>query len=128
MQSQPADQFWTNRRVTVTGGRGFLGSRVVRLLEALGSEVFPLGSADYDLTKQDQVASMYRDSRPDIVIHLAAVVGGIGANRQNPGRFFYDNAMMGMNVIEAARVAGIEKFVCAGTICSYPKFTPIPFA
>jgi GDP-L-fucose synthase len=120
--------FWENRRVVVTGGHGFLGSFVVEKLRAGGArEVVVLRSQVHDLRIQSEALRLYTDSRPDIVIHLAAVVGGIEANRANPGRFFYDNAMMGMNMIEAARIAGLEKFVCAGTICSYPKFTPVPF-
>jgi GDP-L-fucose synthase len=120
--------FWENRRVVVTGGHGFLGSFVVEKLRTAGArEVVVPRSQVHDLRVQSEALRLYTDSRPDIVIHLAAVVGGIGANRANPGRFFYDNAMMGMNMIEAARIAGLEKFVCAGTICSYPKFTPVPF-
>lgn len=120
--------FWEHRRVVVTGGHGFLGSFVVEKLRAAGAkEVVVPRSKDHDLRDQAAALRLYTDSRPDIFIHLAAVVGGIGANRANPGRFFYDNAIMGLNVIEAARVVGIEKFVCAGTICSYPKFTPVPF-
>jgi GDP-L-fucose synthase len=120
--------FWENRRVVVTGGHGFLGSFVVEKLRAAGArEVVVPRSQVHDLRIQSEALRLYTDSRPDIVIHLAAVVGGIGANRANPGRFFYDNAMMGINLIEAARIAGLEKFVCAGTICSYPKFTPVPF-
>jgi GDP-L-fucose synthase len=120
--------FWETRRVVVTGGHGFLGSFVVDRLRAAGAkEVVVPRSEKHDLRIQTEALRLYTDTRPDIVIHLAAVVGGIGANRENPGRFFYDNAIMGLNVIEAARVSGIEKFVCAGTICSYPKFTPVPF-
>jgi GDP-L-fucose synthase len=120
--------FWENRRVVVTGGHGFLGSFVVEKLRAAGAkEVVVPRSKEHDLRVQSEALRLYTDSQPDIVIHLAAVVGGIGANRENPGRFFYDNAIMGLNVIEAARIVGIEKFVCAGTICSYPKFTPVPF-
>lgn len=120
--------FWENRRVVVTGGHGFLGSFVVEKLRVAGArEVVVPRSQLHDLRIQSEALRLYTDSRPDIVIHLAAVVGGIGANRANPGRFFYDNATMGINMIEAARIAGIEKFVCAGTICSYPKFTPVPF-
>jgi GDP-L-fucose synthase len=120
--------FWENRRVVVTGGHGFLGSFVVEKLRVAGArEVVVPRSQVHDLRIQSEALRLYTDSRPDIVIHLAAVVGGIGANRANPGRFFYDNAMMGINLIEAARIAGLEKFVCAGTICSYPKFTPVPF-
>lgn len=120
--------FWENRRVLVTGGRGFLGSFVVEKLRAAGArEIVVPRSKEHDLRDKSETLRLYTDSRPDIVIHLAAVVGGIGANRANPGSFFYDNAAMGINMIEAARIAGIEKFVCAGTICSYPKFTPVPF-
>jgi GDP-L-fucose synthase len=100
----------------------------VEKLRAAGArEVVVPRSQVHDLRIQSEALRLYTDSRPDIVIHLAAVVGGIGANRANPGRFFYDNATMGINMIEAARIAGIDKFVCAGTICSYPKFTPVPF-
>jgi len=120
--------FWDNRRVVVTGGSGFLGSFVVARLHSAGAkEVVVPRSRDYDLREKSQAERLYRDARPDVFIHLAAVVGGIGANRANPGRFFYDNAAMGLHAIEAGRVAGLEKFVCVGTICSYPKFTPIPF-
>jgi GDP-L-fucose synthase len=120
--------FWETRRVVVTGGHGFLGSFVVDKLRAAGAkEVVVSRSEKHDLRIQIEALRLYTDTRPDIVIHLAAVVGGIGANRKNPGLFFYDNAIMGLNVIEAARISGIEKFVCAGTICSYPKFTPVPF-
>jgi GDP-L-fucose synthase len=120
--------FWEKRRVTVSGGNGFLGSFVVEKLRAAGcAEIFSPRSRDYDLREKPQAEKLFRDAKPDIFVHLAAVVGGIGANRSNPGKFFYDNATMGINAIEAARVAGIEKFVCAGTICSYPKFTPVPF-
>jgi GDP-L-fucose synthase len=120
--------FWANKRVVVTGGNGFLGSFVVERLRAAGCrEITVPRSRDYDLREKSEALRLYADARPDIFIHLAAVVGGIGANRVNPGRFFYDNAAMGLHVIEAARVVGLEKFVCAGTICSYPKFTPVPF-
>src|SRR5882672_8650080 len=120
--------FWEKKRVTVSGGNGFLGSFVVEKLRAAGcTEIFSPRSREYDLREKSQAEKLLRDAKPDIFIHLAAVVGGIGANRSNPGKFFYDNATMGINAIEAARVAGIEKFVCAGTICSYPKFTPVPF-
>jgi len=120
--------FWQNRRVTVTGGNGFLGCFIVERLRAAGcKEIFVPRSRDYDLREKSQAEKLFRDAKPDIFIHLAAVVGGIGANRSNPGKFFYDNATMGINSIEAARIAGIEKFVCVGTICSYPKFTPVPF-
>src|SRR5271166_4224830 len=120
--------FWNNLRVAVSGGSGFLGSFVVEKLRAAGCrEVTVPRSAKYDLREKADALRLYQDARPDIFIHLSAVVGGIGANRANPGRFFYDNAAMGMNVIEAARIVGVEKFVCVGSICSYPKFTPVPF-
>jgi GDP-L-fucose synthase len=121
--------WWQGRRVTVTGGKGFLGRRVVSLVKESGAgEVFAFGSAEYDLTRQDQVAKMYSDQRPDLVLHLAARVGGIGANRDNPGRFFYENAIMGVELMEQARRTGVEKFVQVGTVCAYPKFTPVPFS
>src|SRR5215469_14056089 len=105
--------FWQNRRVVVSGGHGFLGSFVVEKLRAAGcQEITVPRSTDYDLREKSDALRLYRESRPDIFIHLAAVVGGIGANRASPGRFFYDNAVMGLHVIEAARVAGLEKFVC----------------
>ena len=120
--------FWENRRVVVSGGNGFLGSFVVEKLRQEGCrEIAAPRSAEYDLREKAEALRLYREARPDIFIHLAAVVGGIYANRMNPGRFFYENAAMGLNAIEAGRIAGLEKFVCAGTICSYPKFTPVPF-
>ena len=115
-------------RVVVTGGSGFLGRRVVAALEGRGcAAVIAPRSAHYDLRVREQVVRLYADARPDVVIHLAAVVGGIGANRANPGRFFYDNAVMGIEVLEQARIAGIAKFTGVGTICAYPKHTPVPF-
>jgi GDP-L-fucose synthase len=115
-------------RVVVTGGSGFLGRRVVAALEGRGcAAVFAPRRAVYDLRDRAQVIRLYEEARPDVVIHLAAVVGGIGANRANPGRFFYDNAVMGIEVLEQARVAGVGKFVGIGTICAYPKHTPVPF-
>lgn len=120
--------FWEKRRVVVSGGNGFLGSFAVEKLRAAGClSLSTPHSRDYDLREKAEALRLFKDARPDIFIHLAAVVGGIGANRANPGKFFYDNAAMGINAIEAARIAGVEKFVCAGTICSYPKFTPVPF-
>lgn len=120
--------FWADRRVMVTGGGGFLGTAVVSRLRASGAtEIFVPRSADYDLITAEGIAQALADGRPDLVIHLAAVVGGIGANRENPGRFFYENAVMGIQLMEQARLAGVEKFVQIGTVCSYPKVTPVPF-
>jgi len=113
----------------VTGGGGFLGKAVVaRLEEAGATEIFVPRSDDFDLRTVDGIGRALADGRPDIVIHLAAVVGGIGANRENPGRFFYDNTIMGIQLIERARLDGISKFVTIGTVCSYPKFAPVPFS
>ena len=112
----------------VTGGAGFLGRAVVERLQACGAQsVFVPRSATYDLRTGGGVAHALADARPDLVIHLAAVVGGIGANRANPGRFFYDNAVMGIELMEQSRLSGVSKFVQIGTVCSYPKFTPVPF-
>lgn len=120
--------FWENKRLLVTGGAGFLGSHVVKKLNARGCrDIFVPRSKDFDLRKQEAILRLFERARPDIVIHLAAVVGGIGANRKYPGQFFYDNAIMGIELIEHARRFGVKKFVCVGTICAYPKFTPVPF-
>ena len=120
--------FWATRRVMVTGGGGFLGRAVVARLAAQGArDVFVPRSAQYDLRTADGVRRAIEDGRPELVIHLAAVVGGIGANRENPGRFFYENAIMGIQLLEQARLAGVAKFVTIGTVCAYPKFTPVPF-
>jgi GDP-L-fucose synthase len=122
------NRWLADKRIVVTGGGGFLGRRVVARLEALGCKnVFIVRRADYDLIRLEAVEQLYRDARPQVVIHLAAVVGGIGANRDNPGRFFYENLMMGAQLIEGARLHGVKKFVQVGTVCSYPKFTPVPF-
>ena len=119
---------WPNQRIMVTGGGGFLGSSVVRKLEAAGvREVFVPRSAEYDLRTAAGVQAAIDAGRPDVIIHLAAVVGGIGANRENPGRFFYENAAMGIELMDRARLSGVDKFVQIGTVCSYPKFTPVPF-
>jgi GDP-L-fucose synthase len=114
-------------RVLVTGGSGFLGSRVAERLRARGDEVFVPRRSEYDLTVDADAARAFDDARPDRVVHLAAEVGGIGANRANPGRYWYANLMMGAHVLEQSRAAGVEKLVLLGTICSYPKHTPIPF-
>ena len=116
------------RRVMVTGGGGFLGTAVVeRLKRAEPASIAVPRSRDYDLRHRAEIDRALADHRPEVIIHLAAVVGGIGANRDNPGRFFYENAIMGIELIEAARVAGVGKFVTIGTVCAYPKFTPLPF-
>ena len=119
---------WSDKRVVVTGGAGFLGTFVVEKLRERGCrQVFVPRAAEFDLRDRDQIVRLYEQVQPHIVIHLAAVVGGIGANQVNPGRFFYDNAIMGIQLIEYARLAGVEKFVATGTICAYPKFCPVPF-
>jgi len=119
---------WWGKRVTVTGGAGFLGSRVVEELVRRGCPPpFVPRSRDYDLREQADIVRLLADARPELIIHLAAVVGGIGANRENPGRFFYDNLMMGVPLMEQARLAGVAKFVAVGTVCSYPRDVPVPF-
>lgn len=120
--------FWSGKSVMVTGGAGFLGRHVVVKLRDRGaSKVFVPRSVDYDLREKEAILRALDHARPDLIIHLAAVVGGIGANRANPGRFFYDNAIMGIQLMEQARLAGVEKFVTVGTVCAYPKHTPVPF-
>jgi len=117
-----------DRRVVVTGGAGFLGGFLIEALRQRGcSRVFVPLQEDYDLTQPAAVRRLFRQRRPQILIHAAAVVGGIGANRLQPGRFFYENALMGIQLIEAARVYSVEKTVIIGTICAYPKFAPVPF-
>jgi GDP-L-fucose synthase len=114
-------------RVLVTGGGGFLGSHLVERLEANGDDVVAARRADYDLTSMDDAERLFRDARPELVFHLAAEVGGIGANRANPGRYWYANLLMGAHVLELSRLHGVRKLVFAGTVCSYPKHTPVPF-
>ena len=120
--------FFENRRVVVTGGAGFLGGYVTERLQKRGCKnILVPKIEDYDLVSIDDIIRMYEDMKPDVVIHLAAVVGGIGANREHPGEFFYKNLMMGVQLIEQGRLRNIEKFVAIGTVCAYPKFTPVPF-
>src|SRR5947208_6813370 len=120
--------FWEDKRLVVTGGAGFLGSFVVQKLRQRGCEhIVAPRSNEYDLRDRDAIIRLYTEARPEIVIHLAAVVGGIGSNRANAGRFFYDNAIMGLELMEYGRQFGVEKFVALGTICAYPKLTPVPF-
>lgn len=117
----------SGKAVVVTGGRGFLGTYVVQELRSAGARVTPIGHRDYDLRSREDTQRMLTELRPDAVIHLAAVVGGIGANRASPGRFFYENAIMGIELLEACRVAAVAKVVVAGTVCAYPKLAPVPF-
>jgi GDP-L-fucose synthase len=120
--------YFKNRCVVVTGGAGFLGSYVIEGLRKRGCKSILVPEIqNYNLVNLDDIIRMYDDMKPDVVIHLAAVVGGIGANRAHPGRFFYENLMMGVQLIEQARIRNIEKFVAIGTVCAYPKFTPVPF-
>jgi GDP-L-fucose synthase len=120
--------FWQDRRVCVTGGAGFLGSFVVERLRARGArEVFVPRVESYDLVRPEDIARLLEDACPDLIIHLAARVGGIGANREHPADFFYDNLIMGVQLMHQAWRRGVQKFVAIGTVCAYPKFTPVPF-
>lgn len=120
--------FWNNKKIVVTGGAGFLGQAVVKELESRGGvNIFVPRSAEYDLREKEAIVAMLKKTRPDMVLHLAAVVGGIGANAQNPGKFFYDNLIMGVQLMEQSRLFGVPKMVVVGTICAYPKFAPVPF-
>ncbi len=120
--------FWASKQVVVTGGAGFLGSYVVEKLRERGCRrIFVPRRGDFDLREKEAVVRLFQQTKPDMVIHLAAVVGGIGANRKYPGRFFYDNSIMGIQLLEHARRFDVKKFVGIGTICAYPKFTPVPF-
>jgi len=126
--STSGDSFWTDKRVTVTGGAGFLGSYVLAGLRARGAkDIFVPQIEDFDLVQTDVVRQMIDEAKPDIILHLAANVGGIGANRARPAEFFYDNLMMGVNLLHESWKAGVGKFVAIGTVCAYPKFTPVPF-
>ncbi len=119
--------FWKDRRVLVTGGHGFLGNYVVENLKQRGATVIAPTHKQYDLVYGDQIRQMYEDNPTDMVIHLAARVGGIGANREHPGSFFYDNLMMGVQLMHEAYIREVPKFVALGTVCAYPKYTPVPF-
>jgi len=127
-QYPESDQFWQNKRVCVTGGDGFLGSFVQKTLKEHGAtEIFIPTIDKYDLTDINDVRRMLKDGQPDLIIHLAALAGGIGANRTRPAEFFYKNLMMGVPLMHEAWEQGVSKFVAIGTICAYPKFTPVPF-
>lgn len=121
--------YWESKRVVVTGGAGFLGRRVVAELQAQGCrDIFVPEFPACDLREKEAIVRLLTEANPEVVIHLAAVVGGIGANLENPGKFFYDNLIMGIQLIEQSRLLGVKKFVAIGTICAYPKFTPVPFS
>ena len=127
-QAARATDYWAGKRVLVTGGAGFLGSYVLECLQERGCrDPFVPRSREYDLRQEPHIVRLLEQARPDVVLHLAAVVGGIGANRENPGRFFYENLLMGVQLMEQARRFGVGKFVTVGTVCSYPKFAAVPF-
>jgi GDP-L-fucose synthase len=127
-EKSESEKFWSQRRVCVTGGAGFLGSYVLEKLNARGAkDIFVPHIEDYDLVQKEAIQRMLSRADPDVIIHLAANVGGIGANLAHPAEFFYDNLMMGVQLIHEAWKAGVEKFVAIGTVCAYPKFTPVPF-
>ena len=118
----------TRKRILVTGGNGFLGSHIIKELRNVGvSEIISPSSKACDLRKEENIISLLKDEQPNVVIHCAAAVGGIGANRDNPGSFFYENLIMGTQLMEQSRLSNVEKFVAIGTICCYPKITPVPF-
>jgi GDP-L-fucose synthase len=121
------DQQFPYRRIVVTGGAGFLGRLVVEKLRRRNVEIFVVRREQYNLVEKTEIVRLLDDTRPDLVIHLAAVVGGIGHNQKDPGRFFYENLMMGTQLLEQSRVSGVGKFVATATVCAYPKFTPVPF-
>src|SRR5216684_4794497 len=126
--SLPMASFWSGKRVLLTGGGGFLGGFIREQLDRKKpAEVLAPRASEVDLREPHAIRTYLAKTKPNLVIHAAAVVGGIGANRDHPGRFFYENAVMGIHLIEESRLAGVEKLVCLGTICSYPKFTPTPF-
>lgn len=121
-------EYWKDKSVLITGSTGFVGIRLLDRLDGLCKEIFTTGGrSSVDLTLRENCKNLIYKHRPDVIIHLAAVCGGIGANQAEPGKFFFDNAAMGINLIEEARLAGTKKFICLGTVCCYPKFTPVPF-
>jgi len=120
--------FWKNKRALITGGHGFVGQHLLEGLKKRGcKEIIAPQRSEYDLRKEESIAKLYKVAKPDLIIHLAAVVGGIAVNKKYPATFFYDNLIMGVQLIEQARLFNINKFVAIGTICAYPKFTPVPF-
>jgi len=119
---------WSKKKICVTGGAGFLGTHLLRELRSRGAQDIFVPTIDkYDLVQRESILQLLEDSNPDVIIHLAAHVGGIGANREHPAEFFYDNLMMGVQLLHESYVRGVEKFVAIGTVCAYPKFTPVPF-